>query len=72
MFVDTVLGSDNSPSDKLVIDTGAASGSTSIAVTNVGGTGAATNADGIMVVQALNGGSTSQIAFSLNGRAAEG
>ncbi len=72
LFVDTVLGSDNSPSDKLVINTGVASGSTSIAVTNVGGAGAATNADGIMVVEALNGGSTSQNAFSLNGRAAAG
>lgn len=46
-----------------MIDTGVASGNTAIAVTNAGGAGAATNADGIMVVQALNGGSTSQNAF---------
>lgn len=72
LSIDTILGSDNSPSDKLVIDTGTASGSTSVSVTNVGGAGAATNADGIMVVQALNGASTSQNAFSLNGRAAAG
>ncbi|KAB2676588.1 autotransporter domain-containing protein [Brucella tritici] len=72
LFVDTVLASDSAPSDKLVIDAGVASGNTSIAVTNVGGAGAATNADGIMVVQALNGASTNQNAFSLNGRAAAG
>ncbi|RRY11656.1 autotransporter family protein [Brucella anthropi] len=72
LFLDTVLASDGAPSDKLVIDTGVASGNTAIAVTNAGGAGAATNADGIMVVQALNGGSTSQNAFSLNGRAAAG
>jgi len=38
----------------------------------VGGAGASTASDGIMVVQALNGATTSARAFSLNGRVAAG
>ncbi|MDH7791322.1 autotransporter outer membrane beta-barrel domain-containing protein [Ochrobactrum sp. AN78] len=72
LFVDTVLGADASPSDKLVIDTGNASGSTGIVVNNVGGAGASTVSDGIMVVEALNGATTTGGAFSLNGRVAAG
>ncbi|WP_422718063.1 autotransporter outer membrane beta-barrel domain-containing protein [Falsochrobactrum tianjinense] len=72
LFVDTVLGADASPSDKLVIDTGNASGSTGIVVNNVGGAGASTVSDGIMVVEALNGATTAGGAFSLNGRVAAG
>ncbi|SOD22676.1 outer membrane autotransporter barrel domain-containing protein [Variovorax sp. YR752] len=65
MQVNTVLAGDNSPSDKLVIDGGAASGSTGIRVVNRGGLGAPTLADGILVVQALNGATTAPTAFSL-------
>lgn len=72
LFVDTVLGADASPSDKLIIDTGSAFGSTVIVVNNVSGTGAFTASDGIMVVQALNGATTTNTAFSLNGRVAAG
>ena len=73
LFVlDTVLDADASPSDKLIIDSGTASGNTGIAVNNVGGSGAATASDGIMVVQSLNGATTAGGAFSLNGRAVAG
>lgn len=65
MQLNTVLGSDNSPADKLVIDGGRASGSTGIQVVNRGGLGAATRADGIQVVQTVNGGTTAAGAFSL-------
>ncbi len=67
-----MLGADASPSGKLVIDTGNASGSTGIVVNNVGGAGASTVSDGIMVVQALNGATTTNGAFALNGRVAAG
>ncbi|MGJ7526941.1 autotransporter outer membrane beta-barrel domain-containing protein [Variovorax sp. GB1P17] len=63
--VNTVVAGDNSPSDKLVIDGGAASGGTGLRVVNRGGLGAPTLADGILVVQTLNGGTTAANAFSL-------
>ena len=42
MAINTVLGGDNSPSDRLVISGGTASGNTTVHVTNVGGVGAET------------------------------
>jgi outer membrane autotransporter protein len=68
----SVLGGDGSPSDKLVIDQGAIGGSTTISVTNLGGAGAATLQDGIQVVQALNGASGSANAFTLAGPVSAG
>jgi len=61
----TVLGNDSSASDRLVIERGAATGFTPVHVSNVGGSGGSTVADGIMVVQALNGGVTAAGAFGL-------
>ncbi|HEX7919994.1 MAG TPA: autotransporter outer membrane beta-barrel domain-containing protein [Bradyrhizobium sp.] len=66
LFLRSVLGSDGSPSDRLVISGGTASGSTAVTVTNAGGAGALTTADGIMVVQAVNGGTTAPGAFGLS------
>ncbi|OEZ28940.1 hypothetical protein AO062_20670 [Variovorax boronicumulans] len=63
--VNTVLAGDNAPSDRLVIDGGAATGSTGLRVVNRGCLGAPTLADGILVVQAVNGGTTADHAFSL-------
>ncbi|WP_187829449.1 autotransporter outer membrane beta-barrel domain-containing protein [Labrys sp. KNU-23] len=63
--LDTTLGSDGSPSDLLVIDGGKASGSTKLDIENVGGAGAATTGNGIMVVNAINGATTESTAFSL-------
>jgi outer membrane autotransporter protein len=56
--LNTFLGGDGSASDRLVVNGGAASGSTSLLITNVGGPGAATTANGIMVVNAINGATT--------------
>jgi len=63
--LNTVVGPDNSASDRLVINGGNASGSSMLLVTNIGGTGAATVADGIQVVQAANGATSALGAFSL-------
>lgn len=65
--INTVLGNDSSPSDRLVIDGGRASGSTAVRVVNRGGLGALTLANGIPVVQAVNGATTTAGAFSLAG-----
>ena len=67
MAMNTFLGTDGSPSDKLVISGGTATGSTSVRVTNAGGPGAETVANGIQVVQAINGGTTAPGAFTLTG-----
>jgi outer membrane autotransporter protein len=64
--LNTFLAADNSPSDKLVIG-GSGSGSTVILVRNTGGPGVQTVSDGILVVQAISGGSTTPTAFSLAG-----
>ena len=65
--LNTTLAGDGAPSDKLIVSGGAASGSSTLKVTNVGGTGAQTVADGIQVVQATNGATTGAGAFSLSG-----
>ncbi|HDS1147073.1 MULTISPECIES: autotransporter domain-containing protein [Stenotrophomonas] len=59
------LAGDGAPSDRLVVDGGAASGRSSLKVTNVGGPGAASMVDGVMVVQALNGATSTAGAFTL-------
>jgi len=62
----TFLGADNSPTDKLVISGAAASGDPSLLlIENVGGTGAGTTANGILLVKAVNGGTTAPGTFAL-------
>lgn len=63
--LNTYLGSDGSPSDKLVIDGGTATGTSKLSIRNAGGPGAQTESAGIMVVGAINGGTTAPGAFSL-------
>jgi type V secretory pathway adhesin AidA len=72
IFLNTVLGDDSSASDRLVIDGGAASGTTGVSIINASGAGAATVQDGIMVVEAINGATTASSAFALNHRVAIG
>jgi outer membrane autotransporter protein len=65
MAINTFLGGDGSPSDRLVINGDpAATGNTSVHVTNVGGPGAETT-NGILVVNAINGATTAPGAFTL-------
>lgn len=63
--LNTYLGTDGSPSDKLVVDGGTATGTSKLRIKNTGGPGALTHANGIQVVDAINGGSTDSGAFSL-------
>jgi outer membrane autotransporter protein len=72
LLLDTVLAGDNAPSDRLIIDGGTASGTTGIGVVNAGGGGALTTGNGILVVDAINGGLTSAGAFALASRVAAG
>lgn len=70
--LNTWLGDDGSPSDRLVIDGGSATGSTRLGITNTGGAGARTTGNGILVVDAQNGATTGTGAFSLAGPVSAG
>lgn len=70
--LNTVLGDDSSPSDTLVVDGGNASGPSFLAIKPAGGAGAVTLANGILVVDAINGATTTPNAFSLSGRVVGG
>lgn len=70
--LDTVLGGDGSPSDRLIIDSGAASGTTGLQIVNLGGAGALTVGNGIAVITAQNGGTTGGGAFELAAPVAAG
>ncbi|MCD9567469.1 autotransporter outer membrane beta-barrel domain-containing protein [Pseudomonas protegens] len=65
MVFSTYLGDDTSPSDRLVIDGGTASGRTAVRVLNAGGKGGLTQ-EGIPLVQAINGGTIAADAFYLD------
>jgi outer membrane autotransporter protein len=65
--MNTFLGADGSPSDKLIINSGSATGNSFLRITNAGGPGAETVANGIPVVLAINGGTTTPGAFTLAG-----
>jgi len=75
IHLNTFLGTDRSPSDVLIINgsqptidgTATATGNTFLRITNAGGPGAQTTADGILVVNAINGGTTAPGAFALAG-----
>ncbi|QSI30579.1 autotransporter outer membrane beta-barrel domain-containing protein [Variovorax sp. RKNM96] len=69
--IGTALNSGAGPSDRLVINGGSATGKTSVQVTNLGGLGAFTTGNGIEVITAQNGATTtaqtSKDAFALAG-----
>ena len=72
LWLQTVLGNENSATDKLVVSDGSISGHTQLAVTNLGGVGGLTANNGIEVVQALNGAVSSTDAFALKGSVSAG
>ena len=70
--LNTYLGTDGSPSDRVVVNGGTASGETNLVIHNTTGEGATTTANGIQVVQAVNGGTTAPTAFALQDEARAG
>ena len=72
LLLQTELGDDASPSDKLIVSQGAISGSTRLGVTNLGGLGGLTRQNGIEVVQASNGATSADGAFALSGALSAG
>ncbi|NTZ87880.1 autotransporter outer membrane beta-barrel domain-containing protein [Burkholderia metallica] len=65
LLIHTTLQDDASPTDRLVIDGGHASGDTGIVVKRTGGDGAQTTI-GIPIVETRNGGTTDATAFALD------
>jgi len=63
--LNTFLGGDGSPSDRLIINGGSATGSTGLTIHNTAGPGAETTANGILVVNATGGATTAPSAFTL-------
>lgn len=65
LVMNTQLGGDGSPSDRLVIDGGTTTGLTGMRIINAGGVGALTQ-QGIKLVETINGGTTTPDAFRLD------
>ncbi|WP_313200996.1 autotransporter outer membrane beta-barrel domain-containing protein [Pseudomonas sp.] len=61
--VDSVLAGDGAASDQLVVSQGAITGTTRLEVNNLGGAGAATQQNGIQVVEARDGATSTATAF---------
>lgn len=61
----TALGGNGSATDRLLLNGGSASGNTTIQITNLGGLGAQTTGNGIEVVAARNGATSTPTAFAL-------
>lgn len=62
--LNSVLAGDGAASDRLIVSQGTVSGSTRLHITNLGGSGAATVSDGILVVEAVQGATSSAAAFT--------
>lgn len=61
--VNSVLAGDGAASDRLVVSQGAITGTTRLEVNNLGGAGAATEQNGIQVVEARDGATSTATAF---------
>lgn len=71
VVLDTVLGSDGSLSDRLILASAPATGTTGLEIRNLGGAGALTTANGILVVEE-QGGASAGNAFALTQTVAAG
>lgn len=65
LVLNTELGGDGSPSDRLILDGGHASGTTHVAINNTGSGQAYTEKDGIRIIDAINGATSEEDAFRL-------
>ncbi|HEX4550213.1 autotransporter outer membrane beta-barrel domain-containing protein [Pseudomonas sp.] len=72
LLLQSELGADGAPSDKLVVNNGSLSGATVISVTNLGGIGGLTRENGIQVVQAQGSTVSTNNAFSFSGPVSAG
>ncbi|MDF3934993.1 autotransporter outer membrane beta-barrel domain-containing protein, partial [Pseudomonas citronellolis] len=66
LLLQAVLAGDGAPADRLIVGQGRLDGSTAIVLSNLGGSGGLTRGDGILLVEANQGASSSDQAFSLS------
>jgi len=71
LVFNTHLGNEHSATDKLVIG-GSATGTSRVIVNNIGGPGARTYGDGILLIEAFGGASSADADFTLGNRVAAG
>lgn len=72
LVLQSALGTDNSPSDKLIVNNGTMTGNTLLTVSNVGGSGGLTLQNGIQVIQAQGTTTSANGAFALQGPVSAG
>lgn len=72
LLLQTALGDDRSASDRLVVSQGTISGNTQLGIRNLNGLGGLTQVNGIEVVQAINGATSTNDAFVLGNRVVAG
>lgn len=72
LLLQTTLGDDRSASDRLVVSQGTISGNTQLGIRNLNGLGGLTQVNGIEVVQAINGATSTSDAFVLGNRVVAG
>ena len=65
IVLNTALGGSSSPTDRIVVNGGSATGQTALTIRNVGGVGGLTTGAGIPIVITTNGGTTASDAFAL-------
>jgi outer membrane autotransporter protein len=68
LAMNTYIGTDDSPSDRLLIDGGTGTGASVLSIQRTAGAGALTVANGILLVGAVNGATTTADAFHLGNR----
>jgi fibronectin-binding autotransporter adhesin len=67
VVLNTALGGSSSPTDRIVVSGGSATGDTVLTIRNAGGVGGLTTGAGIPIVTTTNGGTTASNAFALSG-----
>jgi fibronectin-binding autotransporter adhesin len=65
VVLNTALGGSSSPTDRIIVSGGSATGNTLLTIRNAGGVGAQTTGVGIPIVTTTNGGTTASDAFAL-------
>jgi hypothetical protein len=66
IILNTALGGSSSPTDRIVVNGGSATGQTVLTIRNAGGVGGLTTGAGIPIVITTNGGTTASDAFALS------
>ena len=66
VVLNTALGGSSSPTDRIVVSGGSATGDTVLTIRNAGGVGGLTTGAGIPIVTTTNGGTTASDAFALS------